>query len=124
MLKKKLAVLGVAAVATTLSGVLDASPGFASPAPAHTASVANPASCQAPAATAILFLTSGNGLGYDCAGTYHLKAAGTRFDAGGWSGYIVYNGGHTRRNFCNWNSFQVSGTVTTVYLSPTKESWC
>jgi hypothetical protein len=54
-----------------------------------------PLSCQAANATLLLHLSNGNLQGYDCTGTYFPNVSATRLDAGGWSGFITWNGTST-----------------------------
>jgi hypothetical protein len=129
MLNRISALLGLCAL-LTVAAVAGPTTATAQPSPAVTPMTAISQSvdagiegCQGPSAEARLTLSNGTIYGYNCSGTYYPYRYTIRFDAGGWSGYIINNG--VRRNFCDWNSFSYATAWTTVlYFSPTKASWC
>jgi hypothetical protein len=86
--------------------------------------VVQPDSCQAASATLTLETTA-RGYTYDCTGSYTNAAGTTAYYvfAGGWSG-VLYTSGATYL-YCDGAQFGVGYyTVYSIYLSPTKESWC
>lgn len=75
--------------------------------------------------SAVLTYTSGGTWSRNCSGTYSIGRSATRFSAGGWSGYVTYPAwpdGH--REFCDFQSFSIGSTVTSVTLYATKAPWC
>lgn len=129
MIKRVSTFLSLGAAVAAMVGMM-AGPASASPVPGSSHSVVTmttapgikPSSCQALNAQADLFLNSGSIWGYDCTGSVYPGVYAYRFDAGGWSGYIYWNG--QQKKFCDWQSFTGSGLVTEIDFSPTRLSGC
>ncbi|MDA0636456.1 hypothetical protein OUY22_23815 [Nonomuraea sp. MCN248] len=94
------------------------------PAPASAAS-GNVGIMGCQSTSAVLTYTSGGTWSRNCSGTYQVGRSATKFSAGGWSGYVTYPAwpdGH--REFCDFQSFNIGSTVTSVTLYATKAPWC
>lgn len=79
-------------------------------------------SCQGTSASLVIEGTD-SGHVYDCSGDYTLNVTTYFLSAGGWSGYISRADGTWL--FCDGQQFSMPFVYTySIYLSPTKESWC
>jgi hypothetical protein len=118
-----------------LTGTITLLPaGFASAAPIHSKIVKEPMKqlkpllCQSTPFT--ITLTPFPNRTYNwhyCSGSYTLNVNMIAWFANGaWSGYMYINEGYGEfwLGFCNGDSYTGNGTIYSLYLSPTKETWC
>lgn len=107
------------AVAIVVTGLTTAAPAAADP--------VTPQGCQAWDLRLTLDFITGTDSHYDCSGLKNPRDSGIyKIYARGWSGYFYWGG--DRYESCNWDVFEFTGDVyiplDSLYLSPTKASWC
>ncbi len=120
-----------------VAGALTFAPaGVASASSVHSRAVTHPVGqlrpdlCQS--SSLVIYLLAGGQIDLNCSGTYNPEENVRAFAANNWSGYAYVNFGTGEfwLGYCNGNYiYNNTGlenymTLYSIYLSPTKESWC